>query len=229
MATTTPNYGWTVPTSTDLVKDGATAIETLGDAIDASLVDLRGGTTGQVLKKASATQMDFEWGSAASGLTLINTTTFSNVSSVSLPTGTFTSTYDNYRVITDFRGLSSDGDGSLRVRASGTDLTTSTYKYGRTYLGAYSAVAFGSENGISGTSINIGSVTTVAGRGGNFGIDVHAPMLATATGIQSWGVGNAVGFTGCIVDNTTAYDSLTFFLSGNNITGTIRVYGYQNS
>jgi hypothetical protein len=37
MATTTPNFGWTVPTSTDLVKDGATAIETLGDAIDASL------------------------------------------------------------------------------------------------------------------------------------------------------------------------------------------------
>ena len=36
MATTTPNYGWSVPTSTDYVKDGATAIETLGDAIDAS-------------------------------------------------------------------------------------------------------------------------------------------------------------------------------------------------
>ena len=37
MATTTPNYGWTVPTSTDLVKDGATAIETLGDAVDATV------------------------------------------------------------------------------------------------------------------------------------------------------------------------------------------------
>ena len=34
MATTTPNFGWAVPTSTDLVKDGAVAIETLGDAID---------------------------------------------------------------------------------------------------------------------------------------------------------------------------------------------------
>jgi len=30
MATTTPNFGWPVPTSTDLVKDGATAIEGLG-------------------------------------------------------------------------------------------------------------------------------------------------------------------------------------------------------
>ena len=61
MATTTPNFGWSVPTSTDLVKDGATAIETLGDAIDASLLDLKGGTSGQVLAKNSGTDMDFVW------------------------------------------------------------------------------------------------------------------------------------------------------------------------
>jgi hypothetical protein len=61
MATTTPNFGWSVPTSTDLVKDGATAIETLGDSIDASFVDLKGGTTGQVLAKASGTDLDFSW------------------------------------------------------------------------------------------------------------------------------------------------------------------------
>ena len=67
MATTTPNFGWAVPTSTDLVKDGAVAIETLGDAIDASLVDLKGGTTGQVLSKASNTDMDFTWVTDAAG------------------------------------------------------------------------------------------------------------------------------------------------------------------
>jgi hypothetical protein len=50
-----------VPTSTDLVKDGATAMEALGDAIDTSMVDLKGGTTGQVLAKASNTDMDFSW------------------------------------------------------------------------------------------------------------------------------------------------------------------------
>ena len=61
MATTTPNFGWAVPTSSDLVKNGATAIETLGDSIDASMVDLKGGTTGQVLAKTSATDMDFTW------------------------------------------------------------------------------------------------------------------------------------------------------------------------
>ena len=61
MATTTPNFGWPVPTSTDLVKDGATAIESLGDSIDASLLDLKGGTSGQVLSKNSNTDMDFTW------------------------------------------------------------------------------------------------------------------------------------------------------------------------
>lgn len=40
MATTTTNMGWTIPTSTDLVKDGATAIATLGNAIDTNFSTL---------------------------------------------------------------------------------------------------------------------------------------------------------------------------------------------
>ena len=68
MATTTPNFGWPVPTSSDLVKNGATAIEGLGDAIDASLLDLKGGTSGQVLAKASGTDMDFSWVTDATGI-----------------------------------------------------------------------------------------------------------------------------------------------------------------
>ena len=61
MSTTTPSFGWPVPTSGDLVKNGATAIEALGDAIDSSMTDLKGGTTGQVLSKTSNTDMDFTW------------------------------------------------------------------------------------------------------------------------------------------------------------------------
>ena len=79
MATTTPNFGWPVPTSTDLVKDGATAIEALGDSIDASLLDLKGGTTGQVLAKNTNTDMDFVWTAAAAGdVTLTGTQTLTN-------------------------------------------------------------------------------------------------------------------------------------------------------
>ena len=75
MATTTPNFGWPVPTSTDLVKDGATAMEALGDAIDTSMVDLKGGTTGQILSKASATDMDFTWIANDQGdITAVNVT-----------------------------------------------------------------------------------------------------------------------------------------------------------
>jgi len=74
MATTT-NFGWTVPTSADLVKNGATAISTLGQNIDTSMVDLKGGTTGQVLKKATNTDMDFVWGSDSAGMTNPMTTT----------------------------------------------------------------------------------------------------------------------------------------------------------
>ena len=58
---TTTNFGWTTPADTDLVKDGALAIRTLGNGIDTSMVDLKGGTTGQVLSKASNTDMDFTW------------------------------------------------------------------------------------------------------------------------------------------------------------------------
>jgi hypothetical protein len=57
----TTNFGWTTPADTDLVKDGAAAIRTLGNGIDTSLVDLKGGTTGQVLSKASNTDLDFTW------------------------------------------------------------------------------------------------------------------------------------------------------------------------
>lgn len=58
---TTSNFGWTTPADTDLVKDGASAIRTLGNGIDTSLVDLKGGTTGQILSKASNTDLDYTW------------------------------------------------------------------------------------------------------------------------------------------------------------------------
>lgn len=67
MANTT-NFGWETPDDTDLVKDGAAAIRTLGSAIDTSLVDLKGGTTNQVLAKNSNTDMDFKWVADATGI-----------------------------------------------------------------------------------------------------------------------------------------------------------------
>lgn len=60
MATTT-NFGWETPDDTDLVKDGAAAIRTSLNGVDSSFVDLKGGTTGQVLSKNSGTDLDFVW------------------------------------------------------------------------------------------------------------------------------------------------------------------------
>lgn len=58
---TTSNFGWTTPADTDYVKDGALAIRTLGNGIDTSFVDLKGGTSGQYLVKNSNTDLDFTW------------------------------------------------------------------------------------------------------------------------------------------------------------------------
>lgn len=67
MATTT-NFGWTTPNDTDLVKDGAAAIRNALNGVDTSFVDLKGGTTGQVLAKNSNTDLDFIWSADASGI-----------------------------------------------------------------------------------------------------------------------------------------------------------------
>jgi hypothetical protein len=58
---TSPNFSWPEPDNTDLVRNGALAIRTAVDAIDTSMAELKGGTTGQVLSKTSDTDMDFTW------------------------------------------------------------------------------------------------------------------------------------------------------------------------
>ena len=58
---TTTNFGWTTPADTDLVKDGAAAIRTLANGVDTSFLELKGGTSGQILAKNSNTDLDFVW------------------------------------------------------------------------------------------------------------------------------------------------------------------------
>ena len=61
MANPTTNFGWQMPTPTDLVTDLPADFEVFGQAVDTDFVDLLGGTTGQVLSKTSATDMAFTW------------------------------------------------------------------------------------------------------------------------------------------------------------------------
>lgn len=50
-----------MPTASDLVTDLPADFETFGQAVATSMADLLGGTTGQILSKASNTDMDFTW------------------------------------------------------------------------------------------------------------------------------------------------------------------------
>jgi hypothetical protein len=61
VANPTSNFGWQMPTPVDLVTDLPADFEVFGQAVDSSLADLKGGTSGQVLAKNSNTDMDFVW------------------------------------------------------------------------------------------------------------------------------------------------------------------------
>jgi hypothetical protein len=87
MATTT-NFGWETPDDTDLVKDGAAAIRTALGGVDTSFVDLKGGTTGQLLSKASNTDLDYTW--VTSGAYTAWTPTWTNLT---VGNGTLTARY----------------------------------------------------------------------------------------------------------------------------------------
>jgi hypothetical protein len=93
----TSNFNWPTPADTDLVKDGAAAIRNLGNGVDTSLVDLKGGTTGQVLSKNSNTDMDFTW-TAGGDITEVQAGTGISVASGTGPipvvTNTVATTFD---------------------------------------------------------------------------------------------------------------------------------------
>ena len=61
MSNPTANFGWVMPTSTDLVTDLPADFAVFGQGVDTTMADLKGGTTGQILSKATNADMDFTW------------------------------------------------------------------------------------------------------------------------------------------------------------------------
>lgn len=75
MANPTTNFGWVMPTSSSLVTNLPADFNTFGQAVDTSMAQLKGGTTGQILSKTSATDMAFTWITNDVGdITAVNTT-----------------------------------------------------------------------------------------------------------------------------------------------------------
>lgn len=207
MATTT-NYGWTTPDDTSLVKDGAAAIRTLGSSIDTSL------NTALGTKKA--------------GLVLLNTTSFSAVTAVSLPTSTFNSTYDHYRLVFNITAISGGLSTSLRMRTSGTDNSSASYY----------ATTSGGASWTNGTYTYYGSTTdtshqymitpTVGVPMGFLSLDIFNPFATQRTGwVGLSSSGNEARTIQGGFNATTSFDSLSIIASANNMTGSYSIYGYN--
>lgn len=139
MATTT-NYGWTTPNDTDLVKDGAAAIRTLGSSVDTTTkalnpsttlgdVEYRSatantntrlgiGTTGQVLTVSGGVPA---WQTiSAGGMTLLSTTTLSGATTT---ISSIDQTYVNLQVIFSGITITTAGNG-ITVYVNGTQNQT---------------------------------------------------------------------------------------------------------
>jgi len=239
MATTT-NYGWTTPDDTALVKDGASAIRTLGSSVDTTTKALNPettlgdiayrsssanvktrlgiGTTGQFLSVVGGVPA---WASApAGGLNLIDEVSFSASNAVNV-NNVFSSTYNNYKII--IVGKVSPATVSLRLRVSGTDTTTG-YEYIRISANASSVSCdtdvVGNDEFFSGTFDPSNESL--------YSYDMSSPNLATQTSI--WGGGGAVNTNAININygslsDTTQYTGFSI-ICANGMTGKVSVYGY---
>jgi hypothetical protein len=202
MATTT-NYSWTTPDNTAYVKDGASAIRTLGSSVDTTLFTALGG--------------DYP------GLRLVKKQTIgSAVSSVSV-TNAFSATYDNYKIIVS--GGSASAGAELRLTMTGS---TANYAYQLNYAtyGATTALSIGSGSNSYFDYVGYASSTISA----NF--DLIGPNKAQHTQLcnASYSSGGATGTTNGYHFVATAYTGFTLTTSANTLTGgTIYVYGYGAS
>lgn len=182
MANTT-NFGWETPDDTDLVKDGAAAMRTLGQAIDTSLVDLKGGTTGQNLRKNSNTDMDFTWAGDATN-TVID-------AAGDLLYGTAADTLGKLAIGTAGQVLKVNSGATApewgSISTTPSFIGARAYDTGATSIAnnTWTAILFAGENfdtdGFHSTSTNTSRMTIPSGKDGKYLVTGNASLGTNST------------------------------------------------
>jgi hypothetical protein len=253
MATTT-NYGWDTPDDTDLVKDGAAAIRTLGSSVDTTTkalnpsttlgdIEYRSatantntrlplGTAGQVLKVNSGATAP-EWGVASvslGGYTLLNAggTALTGATSITVSS---LSGYNDMFIYID--GVSSANSGSyisLQFNASATGHNTRFARFnGETsYSASNSTGALGNANNIEILRIPASAAKTGGGylkiEGSNSTVIKPYHFICYAENDGTNAGQNMWG--GGYFNAAAVISSVTIASSGGNLdAGTIYIYG----
>jgi hypothetical protein len=169
--------------------------------------------------------------STGSGLAFITAASFTTVTSVSLPNDTFTSTYDNYRLVLYTTASSANQTMSIRLRAAGSDNSNTNYNtMGQGIDSTGAARNFVADSASSFTTGRSDGRYIVV-------MDIIAPKLTRFTGIQGFCTheqnavfGSAVTGQNGQFQATTSFDSLSLIVAGGaTITGAYSVYGYVKS
>ena len=200
----------------------ATTVDAKGDIIAATAADavarLAVGANDTVLTADSSTATGLKWAAAAtpaSGMTLITTLSPSGVSSSSAD-NVFTSTYDSYLIV-GFLTWTDNTNLTMRLRASGSDITTSTYFADYTTgQGSVGDIYYIADN--RGTNVITGFTMDLINPGNsNYKMgNLQRTFNATTGGYYSQSFRNST---------LSATDGIKFFPTTGTMTGTIRIYG----
>lgn len=169
MSNPTSNFGWQMPTPTDLVTDLPADFEVFGQAVDTDFADLNGGTTGQILSKTSATDLDFTWINNDQG-DITGVTAGTGISGGGT-SGTVTVTNSMATAIDAkgdlIAGTGADAFSRLAIGSNATVLTAdSAEATGMKWASAASAATAYTLINTSGTALTGASTITVSGLSG---------------------------------------------------------------
>lgn len=200
------------------------AVEAMQRKVGVGTAVAGSASAGQVLTISAAGTST--WSTPTPGaLVLLNTTIFSAVTSFSLANDTFTSTYDNYKILISITSAASFGYLTGRVRNAGSDLSGSDYGSAMIQA-AYASTALGNDNaGATATSFRL---SYIDGRQ-NISMEIMNPKATQFTSFFNTNDRQAYGLqvAGGVYKQTTSVDSFTFISAAGNLAGSYSVYGYS--